>query len=66
MTVDGRFNACCHDALTQLTTAGANIDEMSFADWWNGDYMNALRKTHGAGRFFEPCASCLERDPWLG
>ena len=66
MVADGRFNACCHDAYTELTTAGANIDAMTFAEWWNGDYMQALRATHNAGRFFKPCAECREKDTWLG
>ena len=69
MVADGRFNACCHDAYTELTTAGANIDAMAFADWWNGDYMNALRAEHegkpAAGRRL-PCRECREMDTWLG
>jgi len=70
MTATGKFNACCHDALTELTTADANIDNMTFADWWNGDYMNALRGEHiglqTGGEVRTPCRNCLERDPWLG
>ena len=66
MVADGRFNACAHDAYTELTTAGANIDNMTFADWWNGEYMNALRAEHGAGQFRKPCAECREKDTWLG
>ena len=66
MVADSRFNACCHDALTELTTAGANINEMSFADWWNGDYMNDLRREHQGGVTRRPCMECAERDPWLG
>ena len=62
----GEFNACCHDARTELTTAGANINEMAFADWWRGEYMTALRAEHSGGLFRAPCHSCLERDPWLG
>jgi len=68
MVADGRYNACCHDALTELTTAGANVEAMSFADWWNGDYMNDLRQEHGqaGGVTRRPCVECAERDPWLG
>lgn len=66
MTATGALNACCHDSLTELTTAGANIAEMSFADWWNGEYMTALRAEHSGGVFRLPCKNCLERDPWLG
>ena len=68
MVADGRYNACCHDALTELTTAGANVEEMSFADWWNGEYMNDLRREHeqAGGVTRQPCAGCVERDPWLG
>ena len=66
MTVDGHFAACCHDAKDELQTAHANIDEMTFADWWNGGYLNALRAEHNAGTFRHPCKSCRERDTWLG
>ena len=66
VVADGRYNACCHDARTELTTAGANINEMAFADWWRGEYMTALRAEHSGGVFRAPCHSCLERDPWLG
>jgi hypothetical protein len=65
MTVDGRFNACCHDARTELTD-GATIDTMTFAEWWNGDYMTGLRRAHEAGEFNAVCAACRERDTWLG
>lgn len=65
MVADGRYNACCHDSRTELTTAGANINEMSFADWWNGEYMTTLRGEHNSGMFRHPCKDCLERDPWL-
>jgi hypothetical protein len=65
MTVDGRFNACCHDARTELTD-GANIDTMTFAEWWNGAYMTGLRRAHEAGEFNAVCANCRERDTWLG
>lgn len=66
MVATGAFNACCHDAKTELTTAGANVREMSFADWWNGEYMTALRAEHAGGATRLPCAACAERDPWLG
>jgi len=66
MTADGRFNACCHDALTELTTAGANIREMSFAEWWNGEYMNGLRASHNSGAYNHVCRDCREKDTWLG
>lgn len=68
MVSDGRYNACCHDSRTELTTAGCNIEEMSFADWWNGAYMTELRKEHEAGSQMIrlPCRDCEERDPWLG
>ena len=66
MIADGRFNACAHDALTELTTDGCNIEAMTFSEWWNGDYMNALRSEHNAGQFRRPCAECRERDTWLG
>ncbi len=65
MVSTGEFNACCHDARTELTTAGANIDKMSFADWWNGDYMNELRREHEGRAVRLPCQLCAERDPWL-
>ena len=69
MVADGRFNACAHDAYTELTTAGANIDEMTFVEWWNGDYMNALRAEHegkAAANRRLPCRECREMDTWLG
>lgn len=66
VVADGRYNACCHDSRTELTTAGANIYDMKFADWWSGEWMNALRAEHSGGHFRQPCATCLERDPWLG
>lgn len=66
MTVDGSLTACCHDAKTELTTAGANIRNMTFAEWWNGEYMTEMRRSHNAGRFHPTCESCRERDTWLG
>ena len=65
MVADGRFNACCHDALTELTTADAHIDKMTFVEWWNGEYMTALRAEHEQGASRRPCVICAERDPWL-
>jgi hypothetical protein len=66
MTADGSLNACCHDALTELTTAGANIRNMTFADWWNGEYMNGLRAAHNSGAYNHVCKDCREKDTWLG
>lgn len=66
LVATGAFNACCHDALTELTTAGAHIAQMTFADWWTGSYMTGLRAQHLSGAFPHPCATCAERDPWLG
>ena len=69
MVADGRFNACCHDAHTELTTTGANIDNMTFYEWWNGDYMRALRAEHEtnvAANRRMPCRECREMDTWLG
>jgi hypothetical protein len=66
VVADGRYNACCHDSLTELTTAGANVAAMPFADWWNGDYMRELRAEHEGGAQRLPCKLCAERDPWLG
>lgn len=66
LVADGRYNACCHDARTELTTAGANVREMKFADWWSGEYMTTLRAEHSGGHFRSPCKNCAERDPWLG
>ena len=65
MVADGRYNSCCHDSLTELTTAGANVREMSFSDWWDGDFMTELRKEHEGGATRRPCVLCTERDPWL-
>jgi len=66
MVYDGSLNACCHDAKTELTTAGANIHNMKFAEWWNGEYMNGLRAAHNQGQFNHVCGECRERDTWLG
>jgi hypothetical protein len=66
MVATGQFNACCHDAQTELTTAGARIDLMTFSEWWNGDYMRELRAEHEGGAVRLPCRACAERDPWLG
>lgn len=66
MTVAGTFNGCCHDARTELTEPGANVSESTFAEWWRGDYMTNLRAQHLAGTPGLPCATCRERDPWLG
>lgn len=66
MTADGSLNACCHDAKTELTTAGANIRNMTFEEWWNGDYMNGLREAHNSGAYNHVCRDCREKDTWLG
>ena len=66
LTADGRYTACCHDARTELTLEHANVDEMSFAEWWNGPYMTELRAEHEYGAKRLPCRDCAERDPWLG
>jgi hypothetical protein len=74
MVVNGDFNACCHDAYTELvekvaTPAGqanANIHNTPFVSWWQGAFMNQLRREHLAGYFRRPCDECRERDPWLG
>lgn len=66
MTFDGSLNGCCHDALTELTTAGANINSMTFAEWWTGAYMQSLRNEHAGGVFRLPCRDCAERDVWTG
>lgn len=66
MTFDGSLNGCCHDAFTELTTAGANINSMTFAEWWTGEYMTALRNEHAGGTFRLPCRDCAERDVWTG
>ena len=65
MVATGQFNACSHDARTELTTAGCNIDRMSFAEWWGGPFLTGLRADHNAGNFRLPCRDCAERDPWL-
>lgn len=71
MTASGSFNACCHDARSELTEQlpdgrWPNIRTMTFAEWWAGPFMTQLRADHHAGQFRMPCASCHERDPWLG
>jgi len=64
MTVDGTFNACAHDAKTELTD-GSNIRTSTFEQFWNGGFMNGLRRDHMAGSFRLPCADCRERDCWV-
>lgn len=66
MTASGTFTACCHDAKSELTTAGANIRTSTFAEWWVGPFMTQLRAEHEGGATRLPCAACHERDPWLG
>jgi len=65
MVVDGGFNACVHDARTELTDK-SNINSETFYNWWHGDYMNDLRNEHANGNFPYPCSECRERDCWLG
>jgi len=67
MVADGRFNACCHDAKTELTTEHCNVEEMSFEEYWNGPFMTDLRAEHERGNkgLRLPCHDCAERDPWL-
>ncbi len=75
MVVNGDFNACCHDAFTELVEkvklpdgkiVNANIHNTSFVDWWLGKFMSNLRTEHLTGNFRMPCRDCRERDPWLG
>lgn len=66
MNASGGLTACCHDAKAELTTAGANIRTGTFANWWEGPFMTQLRAEHMAGATRLPCATCHERDPWLG
>lgn len=70
MTVSGQFNACCHDARTELTTREWNIETATFADWWRSAFMHELRGehelAHGGGQLRSPCSTCRERDAWLG
>jgi hypothetical protein len=70
--VDGTYNGCCHDALTELTdTVLVNgvchrmgVTNTRFADWWQGQFMTQLRREHMAGEFRQPCKNCAERDVW--
>ena len=68
MVSDGRWNACCHDAKTELTTEHCNIEEMLFEEYWSGPFMTDLRAEHERGNegLRLPCHKCAERDPWLG
>lgn len=66
MTASGQFTACCHDSRSELTTVGANIRTSTFREWWHGPFMTQLRAEHAGGQFRIPCATCQERDPWLG
>ena len=65
LVATGSYTACCHDAKTELATADGHIDKMTFAEWWNGDYMRELRAEHEGGVQRLPCRVCAERDPWL-
>lgn len=71
VTSSGGLNACCHDSRFELSDRSsdgklANIRTGSFAEWWNGKFMNDLRAEHMAGVQRLPCKNCAERDPWLG
>lgn len=71
MSASGQFLACCHDARSELwgrmeDGRVPNIRTTTFAEWWHGPFMTALRREHTAGVFRQPCATCHERDPWLG
>ena len=71
MTSSGGLNACCHDSRFELSERSpdgklANIRTGTFAEWWNGKFMNDLRAEHLGGAVRSPCVSCAERDPWLG
>lgn len=71
MTASGQLNGCCHDAKSELAERGPNgkfatIRNTTFAAWWSGAFMTKLRGEHVAGQFRKPCATCAERDPWLG
>lgn len=61
----GVANACCHDAYTELTD-GTNISNSTFREWWHGKFMTDLRAAHVSGNFPSVCASCREKDTWLG
>lgn len=65
MTAEGVLNACCHDARTELTD-GSHIGTTSMATFWHGPFLTALRTEHQHGVFRSPCATCTERDVWLG
>ena len=61
---NGVFSACCHDARSELTSSYGNIETSSFESWWNGPFMNELRREHLSGEFRVPCRDCRERDVW--
>ena len=64
MVFTGQFNACAHDAYTELVD-GKTIYNSTFAEWWHGDFLTDLRRQHSSGTFRMPCRECRERDPWL-
>lgn len=65
VTWTGAFNACSHDARTELFD-GHTIYNSTFREWWQGRFMNELRLEHIGGATREPCVSCRDRDCWLG
>lgn len=65
MTAEGTLNACCHDARTELTD-GSHVLNVTPATFWRGPYMTGLRERHLRGDYPMPCATCPERDVWLG
>jgi len=65
VTWTGAFNACSHDARTELYD-GHTIYNSTFREWWQGRFMTDLRLEHVGGATREPCVSCRDRDCWLG
>ena len=65
VTWTGAFNACSHDAYTELYD-GHTIYNSTFREWWQGGFMNDLREEHKGGPKRLPCVDCRERDCWLG
>lgn len=65
LTHTGVLNACGHDAFTQLTD-GSSIYKNTIFEFWNGDFMNELRREHLAGATRLPCRDCRDRDVWVG
>jgi len=63
MTWTGAFNACSHDAFTELFD-GHSIYNSTFREWWHGQFMTELREEHKLGAKRLPCVDCRERDCW--